>query len=138
MINTRTLKHPDGRTEVLRVLSPEELSERSLDDPLAFEKSIVWLEDVSQLPFVREMTVTDAKGRRGSFHIDGVQVLGYSKLTPDSPTMPPKGTYSRRIFYVKKKDLGRPESKAPPSNAVQIATIIPGTKSVAAGECPPS
>ena len=64
-MKTRRIQHRDGKTEIVRVLSTEDLIAWSDDDPLAYEKSIVWLEDIDHLGYVRVARVCCAKSRRG-------------------------------------------------------------------------
>ena len=126
MIKTRTVRRKDGAIEVLRVLTFDGLAHSSLDDPVSFEKSIVWLEDIESLRFVREATITEAKSRRGPLHLGDIgRVLGYSKLTADAPNS--SGCYSRRVFYLKSGDDPAAEGEIRfPSNAVDPGSIVPG------------
>ena len=124
MVKTRTVRLTDGRTEVLRVLSPEGLDGWSKSDPLAYEKSIVWTEDVSRLPFVRVATVDTARSRRGPLQAAGdLRVVGYAKLTANAPLNADGKTYSRRMFYVKGDDE-RGSDSVP--QAIDPRTVLPG------------
>ena len=64
-MKTRIRFLDNGAREIIRLLSPEDLDQYDKDDPLLFEKSIVWLEDVESLPFVRVKMVRTARSRRG-------------------------------------------------------------------------
>ena len=64
-MKTRVRELKDGSREVIRLLSPDEMEAWSKDDPLAYEKSIVWIRDISQLPCVYVKTVRSARSRRG-------------------------------------------------------------------------
>ncbi|MDP6556854.1 MAG: hypothetical protein QGF59_06380 [Pirellulaceae bacterium] len=44
MINTRRVSRPDGGEEIVRILDDHLLHQWQRENPLAFEKSIVWLE----------------------------------------------------------------------------------------------
>ena len=124
-MHTRTKIHEDGRREIIRMLSASSMDDWKQDDPLAYEKSIVWLEDVEALPYVRVAMVHGAKSRRGPLHFDGPgRLVGYAKLLPDAPKTPDTNTYSRRIFYVREAD--QQPSAEPPAKAVDPKSIFPG------------
>lgn len=118
--------HKDGRREIVRLLSIDGLSEQSLDNPMTFEKSIMWLEDIDDLRYVRVATITRATSRRGPLHIEGRRVLGYSKLTVDAPTND-DGFYVRRVFYLKDKDQRQANARVP-RRAIDPKSILPGVE----------
>src|SRR5687767_3284184 len=103
MIRTRTIRYRDGRREILRVLSTDDLADwKGNDGPLSYERSIVWLENIEQLPFVRVVEVRCAKSRRGRLVLEGPdRVIGYSKLMADAPRDPRTSRFTRRLFYLK-------------------------------------
>jgi len=70
----QTVQHADGSLEIQRKLSLDWLENCQDGDPLLYESSIVWLEDIATLPYVREMTAPKCKSRRGP---------------RDQPTFPP-------------------------------------------------
>lgn len=116
----------NGAREVIRLLAPEDLEGFSYDDPLMFEKSIVWLEDVESLLFVRVKVVRAARSRRGRISFGGkARVVGYAKLTRDAPRCPETNGYMRRVFYRREDDLAIPET-AYPESAYDPTTIVPG------------
>ena len=125
-MKTRRIQHQDGRTEIVRVLSTEDLIAWRDDDPLAYEKSIVWLEDIEILSYVRVIRVCCAKSRRGPLVVNsGERVIGYAKLMPDAPRDAKTQRFARRLFYL--KDSDRPiESVSVPTTAVDPRTILPG------------
>ena len=126
MVKTRTVRHPDGRCEIVRVLSADDLANWSNEDPLAYEKSVVWLEDVTALPFVRVVQVRCAKSRRGRLRLSSAErVVGYSKLMADAPRDPRTKRFTRRLFYLKDGD-GASANDAPPEHAVDPGTVLPG------------
>jgi hypothetical protein len=61
----QTVQHADGSLEIRHKLSLDWLENCQDSDPLLDESSIVWLEDIAALPYVREMTVSKCKSRRG-------------------------------------------------------------------------
>lgn len=127
MVKTRTVHRPDGQLEVFRLLSPDDLASWSNDEPLAYEKSIVWLEDISALRFVRVAEVHGAKSRRGRLHLSGSQrLVGYAKLMPDAPRDPSTKGYTRRLFYLRTADVAAGETT--PDRAVDPKTVLPGVR----------
>jgi hypothetical protein len=125
-MKTRRIQHQDGRTEIVRVLSTEELIAWSDDDPLAYEKSIVWLEDISRLGYVRVVRVCCATSRRGPLVLNsGERVVGYAKLMPDAPRDTKTQRFARRLFYLKDRDH-TDENGAIPATAVDPRSILPG------------
>ncbi|MFO7904125.1 MAG: DUF6009 family protein [Planctomycetota bacterium] len=117
-----------GAREVIRLLAPEDLEGFSYDDPLMFEKSIVWLEDVESFPFVRVKIVRAARSRRGPISFgNAARVVGYARLTRDAPRYPKTNGYIRRVFYLTANDLARSEA-AIPDSAYDPKSIVPGEK----------
>ena len=124
MVRTRLIRHRDGRREILRVLSSDELAEWKGLGPLAYERSIVWLDNIERLSFVRVVEVRCAKSRRGRLILKGPErVVGYSKLMADTPRDARTQRFTRRLFYVKSTD--GPET-SPPTSAVDPRTVLPG------------
>ena len=133
MNKVRRIIHKDGRVELERVLNREDLESRTLAGPLAFERSIVWLEDVERLYFVRAVAVDTARSRRGPLQARGAgRVVGYSRLTADAPVSEETGCYVRRLFYVKDRDAVIASLDQLPATAVDPRTVFPGL----AGERP--
>jgi len=125
-MKTRRIQHQDGKTEIVRILSTEDLVAWSDDDPLAYEKSIVWLEDINRLGYVRVVRVSCAKSRRGPLVLNsGERVVGYAKLMPDAPRDAKTQRFARRLFYLKDEDRAD-ESVAIPVTAVDPRSILPG------------
>jgi hypothetical protein len=123
-VRTRTIQFRDGRCEIQRVLSTDELVEWKGGDPLAYERSILWLEDVNRLPFVRVVEVRCAKSRRGRLVLQGPErVVGYSKLMADTPRDARTLRFTRRLFYVKAGDQALAE---PPEHALDPRSVLPG------------
>jgi hypothetical protein len=125
MVRTRTIRHRDGRREILRVLSTDDLADWKGGGSLAYERSIVWLENIDRLPFVRVVEVRCAKSRRGRLILQGSErVVGYAKLMADAPRDAGSGRFTRRLFYLKSTDT--PET-VPPLQALDPQSILPGT-----------
>ncbi len=126
MINTRHVARPDGGEEIVRILDDHLLNQWQPDNPLAFEKSIVWLRPLDTLDFVRVAIVRNAKSRRGPLLCSAdVTILGYSKLTQDAPFDPKTKTYTRRLFYLAPSDFELNTNQFPAA-AIDPVTILPG------------
>ena len=124
-IKTRTVKRQNGCFEVMRVLSATDLTEWSDKDPLAYEKSILWLENIDTFRFVRTVEVRCSRSRRGPLNLStGERVIGYAKLTPDAPRDPNTDNYTRRLFYLNPTDVD-PLASVPP-DAIDPRTVLPG------------
>lgn len=125
MVATRTIRHRDGRWEIVRVLSTSDLAHWNQNEPLSYEKSIVWLENIERLPYVRVAEVRCATSRRGALVLNGKhRVIGYSKLMDDAPRDPHTARFTRRLFYLKEGD-GRSQT-LPAGQAVDPRTVFPG------------
>lgn len=126
MINTRRVSSPDGGEEIIRILDDRLLDQWQRDNPLAFEKSIVWLRPLETLDFVRVAMVRNAKSRRGPLLCSAnVTILGYSKLTLDAPFDPATKAYTRRLFYLTDSDYGLNMNQFP-ADSLDPNTILPG------------
>ena len=125
MVKLRTIRFRDGRFEIVRSLAEVDPAHCTGAGPLAYEKSIVWLEDIGLLRYVRTVQVRCAKSRRGPLRLDGAErVVGYSKLLPEAPRDPRTDRYTRRLFYLKPCDMA---DRGPiPNNAVDPRTVLPG------------
>lgn len=122
MVKVRTKQHADGRVELIRVLTADD--SWSAEDPLAYESSIVWLEDIDALPFVRETIAVGVRSRSGKLRATGVgRVVGYAKLADDAPMDPETRGFRRRFFFLKDKDRS---GERIPRQAVDPRTVLPG------------
>jgi hypothetical protein len=124
-MRTRAINHRNGCQEILRVLSTDELTDwKGGGGPLAYERSIVWLENIDRMPFVRVVEVTCAKSRRGRLLLNGPErVIGYSKLMADAPRDARTGRFTRRLFYLKDTDHSL---TVPPERSVDPTSVMPG------------
>jgi len=128
MVKTRNIIHDDGRLEIRRVISADNLVDWDHDNPLAYERSIVWIRPVLDLPYVRTAFVKNARSRRGPLLTasEDQTVVGYSKLTADAPM---QGLdylyYQRRIFYLTSEDIEGVADVNGSVNCIQPSTIRP-------------
>jgi len=126
MINTRRVSRPDGGEEIIRVLDDRLIHQWQRENPLAFEKSIVWLRPLETLDFVRVALIRNAKSRRGPLLCSAnATILGYSKLTADAPFDPLTKSYTRRLFYLTSGDFELNMNQFP-AGALDPQTILPG------------
>jgi len=127
MTQTQTIHHDDGRIEIVRVINKEVLTEWKEWNPLAYEASIVWLESVDDLDFVRAQFVNYCTHRRNALVPEGKgRVVGYSRLTPDARTNPNTGYYTRRVFFLRDGEDGRvAEGESAPKGTVRPQSIRP-------------
>jgi hypothetical protein len=131
---TQTFDHPDGGSEIVRVLDRLEVDHFDSRDPLAYEASIRWLVSLDSLDFVRTRMVKKAQSRRGRIRLDSydVVVVGYAILQEDAPKHRKTNGYCRRVFYLSEEDNAT-NLNAFPVGALDPSTITPG----ATGESPP-
>jgi Family of unknown function (DUF6009) len=123
-MKTRTINFRDGRREIQRVLSTQDLADWKGGESLAYERSIVWLENIDRLPFVRVVEVRCAKSRRGRLVLKGPErVIGYSKLMADTPRDSRTARFTRRLFYLKVDDESL---EVPPDRTVDPRSVLPG------------
>lgn len=128
----REVHHADGSLEIVRILTDGVLGHWSPKRPLAFEKSVVWLQPIRELDFVRIAWVRNAQSRRGPLQVRGVgMALGYTKLTTDAPRDPVTKNFARRLFYLTEDDLLLNLNQIP-SGVYDPKTILPGVM----GEAP--
>jgi Family of unknown function (DUF6009) len=132
MLKLRTIPRDDGGIEILRILDDSILGRWTPSDPLSYEQSIVWLQPLAGLDFVRVAFIRNSKSRRGALSVKGSSmVLGYAKLTEDAPQDRETGRYTRRIFYLKEEDSLLNMNQFP-QGSIDPRSILPSV----AGESP--
>ncbi len=112
-----------------RLVNDRNVEQWNREDPLAFESSIIWTQDVTTLDFVRVATVRNARNRRGRLRLDDprITVVGYSKLSDGAPTDPETRHFVRRVFYLREED-SRLNMNAFPPSAIDPKTVAPGVQ----------
>ncbi|GIW92698.1 MAG: hypothetical protein KatS3mg110_0739 [Pirellulaceae bacterium] len=124
--SVRLVRHPDGMTEVIRVLSEAELEGWRPEEPLSYEASIVWLYDPETLDFARVTWVQDAASRHGRLRLPAPAItLGYSRLTVNAPRNRQTLGFTRRVFYLLPEDCNRNLIDYPPG-AIDPVRLAPG------------
>jgi hypothetical protein len=127
-MKTRTVYHNDGRIELRRIMTSQNLKDWDRRYPLAYERSILWLKAIGGRDFVRVAVVRNARSRRGPLLAGNSNkvVLGYSKLTVDAPLMPGNEMcYLRRVFYVTQQDILLNEYSGLNQNCIRPGSILP-------------
>lgn len=107
----------------------ESYSTEALNCPaLPYEDGIVWLEDVSKHPYVREMLAgyENFRRRKPKWYSAG-RMVGYSVLRPDAPNNGMPGYFERRLFWL--RDTDPYDGRGAPCEGVDPLTIEPGKKS---------
>ncbi|MFH8739400.1 DUF6009 family protein [Streptomyces sp. NPDC017964] len=100
---------------------------------LALEAEVVWLEDPTDLDYVRQALdkVSTRKGKP-RYERDG-RLIGYTNLTPKAPRSAGSGLWARRTFYLLPHDRPNqpddpecPYTVGSPLEAIDPRTIAPG------------
>ncbi|MFF8430588.1 DUF6009 family protein [Streptomyces sp. NPDC016566] len=100
------------------------------DSQLADEVEVVWLEDLSDLDYVRQ-ALDKVHARRGKprYERDG-RLIGYSNLKPGAASDPDSGLFPRRTFFLlphdRDNDPTGPYEVGAPGEAIDPRTIKPG------------
>ncbi|MFE7778537.1 DUF6009 family protein [Streptomyces sp. NPDC057445] len=102
------------------------------EDEIAHEAELVWLEDPSNLDYVRQ-SLDRLPTRRGkpAYRRDG-RMVGYALLGPAAKPSRSSGTFRRRVFWLlphdRDTDPGGLYSSGAPAEAVDPRTLAPGSK----------
>ncbi|MFE9684039.1 DUF6009 family protein [Streptomyces sp. NPDC002701] len=115
------------------------------EDEISQETDLVWLEDVTDLDYVRQ-SLDRLPTRRGKppYHRDG-RMVGYALLGPGAKASRSSGTFRRRVFWLLPHDRdSEPEglyATGAPAEAVDPRTIrarVKGYKTERSEGGPPS
>ncbi|MER5417466.1 DUF6009 family protein [Streptomyces virginiae] len=102
------------------------------DDEIHHEIDLIWLEDVTELDYVRQ-SLDRLPTRRGkpAYHRDG-RLVGYAQLGPQAKASRSSGTFRRRVFWLLPHDRDTvPDglyASGAPAEAVDPATLTAGSK----------
>ncbi|MFE5717839.1 DUF6009 family protein [Streptomyces erythrochromogenes] len=102
------------------------------DDEIHHEVDLIWLEDVTELDYVRQ-SLDRLPTRRGkpAYHRDG-RLVGYAQLGPEAKPSRSSGTFRRRVFWLLPHDRDTaPEglyATGAPAEAVDPTTLTAGSK----------
>lgn len=115
------------------------------EDEISHETDLVWLEDVTELDYVRQ-SLDRLSTRRGKppYHRDG-RMVGYALLGPKARSSRSSGTFRRRVFWLLPHDRDtKPDglyATGAPAEAVDPRTLearIKGYKTERSEGGPPS
>lgn len=100
------------------------------DSQLTDEAEVVWLEDPSDLDYVRQaLDKVYARRGRPRYERDG-RLIGYTNLKPAAASDPDSGLFARRTFFLlphdRDNDPTGPYEVGAPGEAVDPRTIEPG------------
>ncbi|MDX3538581.1 DUF6009 family protein [Streptomyces sp. MB09-01] len=102
------------------------------DDEIHHEVDLIWLEDVTELDYVRQ-SLDRLPTRRGkpAYHRDG-RLVGYAQLGPQAKPSRSSGTFRRRVFWLLPHDRDTvPDglyASGTPAEAVDPTTLTAGSK----------
>ncbi|MEU5599646.1 DUF6009 family protein [Streptomyces sp. NPDC020298] len=102
------------------------------EDEIIHEVDFVWLEDISELDYVRQ-SLDRLPSRRGkpAYHRNG-RMVGYALLGPGAKPSRSSGTFRRRVFWLLPHDRDTvPDglyATGAPAEAVDPRTLAPGSK----------
>ncbi|MFJ5803769.1 DUF6009 family protein [Streptomyces decoyicus] len=93
---------------------------------------LVWLEDISDLDYVRQsLDRVSSRRRQPPYHRDG-RLVGYARLGPTAKASRASGTFLRRVFWLAPHDRDQQPnglySTGAPSEAVAPRTVSPRAK----------
>ncbi|MGW2232204.1 DUF6009 family protein, partial [Streptomyces formicae] len=70
------------------------------EDEIRHESELVWLEDVTNLDYVRQsLDRLLTRGSKPAYHRDG-RMVGYAMLAPQAKSSRSSGTFRRRVFWL--------------------------------------
>ncbi|MEF3117627.1 DUF6009 family protein [Streptomyces chrestomyceticus] len=99
---------------------------------LTHETELVWLEDITDLDYVRQsLDRVSSRRRQPPYHRDG-RLVGYAILGSTAKASRASGTHLRRVFWLAPHDRDQQPAglyaTAAPSEAVDPRTLQPGVK----------
>ncbi|MFE9882133.1 DUF6009 family protein [Streptomyces sp. NPDC005784] len=102
------------------------------EDEINHETELVWLEDVTDLDYVRQrLDRLPTRKAKPPYHRDG-RMVGYALLGPTAKPSRASGTFRRRVFWLLPHDRdSEPEglyTKGAPAEAVDPRTLEPRVK----------
>ncbi|MFD4482983.1 DUF6009 family protein [Streptomyces sp. NPDC058471] len=102
------------------------------EDEIRHESQLVWLEDITDLDYVRQsLDRLPDRRRKPAYHRDG-RMVGYAVLAPQAKASRSSGTFRRRVFWLLPHDRdAQPEGlyeTGAPAEAVDPRTLEAGTK----------
>ncbi|MFF7082646.1 DUF6009 family protein [Streptomyces lavendulae] len=102
------------------------------DDEIHHEIDLIWLEDVTELDYVRQ-SLDRLPTRRGkpAYHRDG-RLVGYAQLSGKAKPSRSSGTFRRRVFWLLPHDRDTaPDglyASGAPAEAVDPTSLVAGSR----------
>ncbi|MFF8646376.1 DUF6009 family protein [Streptomyces sp. NPDC015345] len=102
------------------------------EDEIRHESELVWLEDITDLDYVRQsLDRLPTRRSKPAYHRPG-RMVGYAILAPQAKASRSSGTFRRRVFWLLPHDRDtEPEGlyeTGAPAEAVDPRTLEAGTK----------
>ncbi|WP_331755973.1 DUF6009 family protein [Streptomyces sp. NBC_01643] len=102
------------------------------EDEISQETNLVWLEDTTNLDYVRQsLDRLPTRRAKPAYHRDG-RMVGYAQLGPQAKASRSSGTFRRRVFWLLPHDRdsqpGGVYAKGAPAEAVDPRTLTPTSK----------
>ncbi|MFE6131935.1 DUF6009 family protein [Streptomyces sp. NPDC056437] len=102
------------------------------EDEINHETDLVWLEDITDLDYVRQsLDRLPTRRAKPAYHRDG-RMVGYAQLGPRAKASRPSGTFRRRVFWLLPHDRDSdPEgvyATGAPAEAIDPRTLEPRSK----------
>jgi len=102
------------------------------EDEISYETALVWLEEVSDLDYVRQsLDRLPTRQGRPAYHRAG-RMVGYAQLDPRAKPSRSSGTFRRRVFWLLPHDRdSMPHGLyaiGAPAEAIDPRTLAPGNK----------
>ncbi|MFE6946614.1 DUF6009 family protein [Streptomyces chartreusis] len=102
------------------------------EEEIGCESSLVWLEDIAELDYVRQsLDRLPTRCGKPAYHRDG-RMVGYAHLGPAAKASRSSGTFRRRVFWLlphdRDSDPNGLYALAAPAEAVDPRTLGPGRK----------
>jgi hypothetical protein len=102
------------------------------EDEISYETALVWLEEVTDLDYVRQsLDRLPTRQGRPAYHRDG-RMVGYALLGPRARPSRSSGTFRRRVFWLLPHDRDSiPDGLyaiGAPAEAIDPRTLAPGNR----------
>ncbi|GAB3172004.1 DUF6009 family protein [Streptomyces incanus] len=102
------------------------------EDEISHETALVWLEDTTDLDYVRQsLDRLPTRKSKPAYHRDG-RMVGYALLGPTAKPSRASGTFRRRVFWLLPHDRDSEPNglytKGAPAEAVDPRTLEPRVK----------
>lgn len=102
------------------------------EDEIRHETDLVWLEDTTNLDYVRQsLDRLPTRRAKPPYHRDG-RMVGYAQLGPKAKASRSSGTFRRRVFWLlphdRDSDPNGVYATGAPAEAIDPRTLTPATK----------